>query len=320
MQDEMTYSNIAPLGIVVLSYNGLNYSLKCIESLLLVESTPRELVLVDNASTDGSDQEFRKRYENDSRITLILLDRNLGYTGGMNIGIRHLLKDKEIKVILLLNNDTVVRPNFLSSLMECLKDGSGYHIATPKILCEDEQTIWSAGERVFYPLLFSLRTKGKQDSSRFNEPRKINSVTGCAMAVRRKMFEKIGLFDENYFRYVEEIDFCRQALKAGFSFAYCPQSVILHRGSGLWGEFSPTQVYLNVRNKAYFIKKNGLPFLWPISVTWYFLVVGFWRFKAILRKRPDVANLIFLGWWDFCRGKMGPPHWIQKASPENNQT
>jgi GT2 family glycosyltransferase len=290
---------------VVLNYNGLNYTIECVESLFLVNPAPEELVLVDNGSTDGSGNEFSKRYGNNSRITLLLLDKNIGYAGGMNKGIGHLLKNKKIKVLLLLNNDTVVKSDFLGPLMDCLEDSSGYHIATPKILYSDRVTIWSAGARVFYPLLFSLQSKGKQDGFQFNSPRKINSVTGCAMAVRREVFEKIGLFDEEYFAYVEDIDFCKRAVTAGFRFAYCYKSTIFHKASGTLGEFNPYRIYLNVRNKAYFIKKNISPLWWPMSAIWNLGVITSWAFKALLKRRFKVIRLIFLGMVDFIRGKMG---------------
>src|SRR3989338_6925420 len=120
------YSNTVPAGVVVLNYNGLNSTLECMESLFLANPAPKKLVLVDNGSTDGSVNEFSKRYGNNSLITLLILDKNTGYAGGMNSGISHLLKNKEIKMILLLNNDTVVKPDFLGPLMNCLNDESGY--------------------------------------------------------------------------------------------------------------------------------------------------------------------------------------------------
>lgn len=297
---------------MVLNYNGLNYTLECMESLFLLHPAPGELVLVDNGSTDGSVNEFSKRYASNSRITLLLLDKNAGYAGGMNRGIREVLKNREIKVILLLNNDTVVKSDFLGPLMDCLEDGSGYHIATPKILCDDKVTIWSTGAWVFYPLLFSLQDKGKEDGFQFDKPRKINNVTGCAMAVRREVFGKIGLFDEEYFAYVEDVDFCRRAVGAGFRFAYCCESVIFHKASATLGEFNPYRMYLNVRNKAYFIKKNIPPLLWPMSAIWNLGVITVWTFKALLKRRFKVIRLIFLGIFDFIRGKMGPPAGLRK--------
>lgn len=294
---------------MVLNYNGLNHTLECMESLFLVHPAPGELVLVDNGSTDGSINEFNKRYGGNSRITLLFLDKNTGYAGGMNRGVRELLKNKEIKVILLLNNDTVVQSDFLSPLMNCLEDGSGYSIATPKILYDDRVTIWSTGAWIFYPLLFSLQSKGKQDSFQFNSPRKINNVTGCAMAVRREVFEKIGLFDEEYFAYVEDVDFCKRAVDAGFRFTYCCRSIIFHKAGSTLGEFNPYRMYLNVRNKAYFIKKNVSPLLWPMSAIWNLGVITVWAFKALPRRRFKVIRLIFLGIFDFIRGKMGPPAW-----------
>lgn len=300
-------TNTVPIGVVVLNYNRLNYTLECMESLLLAHPAPGELVLVDNGSTDGSVNEFSKRYGSSSRITLLLLNKNTGYAGGMNRGIRELLKNKEIKVILLLNNDTVVQSDFLGPLMNCLEDGTGYCIATPKILYDDRVTIWSTGAWIFYPLLFSLQSKGKQDGFQFDSPGKINYVTGAAMTVKREVFEKIGLFDEEYFAYVEDVDFCKRAVDAGFRLCYCYKSIIFHKAAATLGEFNPCRIYLNVRNKAYFIKKNISPLLWPMSAMWNLGVITIWAFRALLKRRFKVIGLIFLGMLDFIRGKMGSP-------------
>lgn len=299
------HPNTAPIGIVVLNYNGWNCTFQCIESLFHSNPFPKKIILIDNGSTDNSAKELIGRFENEPRITLLLLDKNLGYSGGMNKGIKLLLGKKEIEIILLLNNDTIVRPDFLLPLAECLKEGSRCHIATPKILHEDGLTIWSAGENVFYPLLLSMRYKGAQDSPRFNSLRKINSVTGCAMAVRREVFGKIGLFDEKYFSYVEDVDFCKRAFDAGFRFAYCHLSIVLHKGASCLGDFSPTKAYLNIRNKAYFIKKNIPLILRPISWMWLLAVSMLWMLKAIRRKEFNVIKSILRGLSDSARGKMG---------------
>lgn len=295
-----------PIGVVVLNYNRAHYTFQCLESLFSAAPSPCEIILIDNGSTDNSAREFTARFDNNERVTLLLLDENLGYCGGMNKGIKLLLGNRGIKIILLLNNDTTAKSDFLLPLMECLKDGSVYSLATPKILREDGLTIWSTGENVFYPLLLSVRSKGAKDGPRFNTPREINCITGCAMAVRREVFEKIGLFDEKYFSYVEDVDFCRRARWAGFRFAYCHKSVVYHKGARCLGEFSPEKIYLNVRNKAYFIKKNVSLLLWPISWLWLSVVVISWVFRALYRKEFNVIGGILQGLYDFARDKMGP--------------
>lgn len=306
----------AAIGVVVLNYNGLHYTFECIESLFSANPFPQEIILIDNGSTDNSAREFTSRFENDQRITLLLFDKNLGYAGGMNQGIKYLFKNQKIKVILLLNNDTVVKSDFLAPLMVSLEDGCGYHLATPKILYRDGVTIWSIGARVFYPSLFSLHSKGKKDVPSLERPKEINFLTGCAMVIRKEVFEKIGLFDEKYFAYVEDVDFCKRALEAGFRFTYCHKSVIIHKEAGCLGDFSPAQVYLKVRNKAYFIKKNIAPILWPMSGTWYFIVTTFWMFRAVLKGKGDVVRAIFLGLLDFVHGKMGAPTFVMvRKSP-----
>ncbi len=293
-----------PFGIIVLNYNGLEDTLECLNSILSLELIPKEIVLIDNGSTDGSQDMFINKFSNDGRITLIFLENNTGYAAGNNVGINYLLK-RDVDIICILNNDTIVKSDFLKALRDCLKPGSSNHIATPKILCTDGQTIWSTGEHIFYPLLISRTNKGKPDKDDFKTWQNINGITGCAMAVRREVFESIGTFDENYFAYVEDVDFCKRAVDAGFKLTLCPLSTIIHKVARTTGNLSAAQLYLKTRNRAYFIKKNIAPIYWGIAYGWYLILNMFWILKSICRKDVKAINAVKLGMIDFLRGKMG---------------
>jgi GT2 family glycosyltransferase len=296
-----------PIGIVVLHYHCLRDTDVCVTSLLAADPAAARIVIVNNVADPETRKCLFDRFGRDPRITLRHLDRNHGFAGGMNHGIQYLLLDSQVKVLLLLNNDTRGRPDFLGPLAESLSDSSAYQLATPKILFDDRSTIWSTGEWTLFPFLFSRRQLGKSDDARTPRPRKINSITGCAMAVRREVFERIGMFDENFFAYVEDVDFCLRAWKTGFRFACCHDSVVYHAASQSLGDFSPAKVYLNTRNKAYFIIKNVSPFLWLPSAAWYLAVTCGWFLKALCRGDWDVMRSILQGFVDGIRNRMGTP-------------
>ena len=291
-------------GIIVLNHNGLEDTLECLNSILSSEMIPREIVLIDNGSTDGSQDMFIKKFSNDRRITLIFLELNTGYAAGNNVGINYLLK-RDVDIICILNNDTIVRSDFLMALRDCFKPGSSNQIATPKILYADGQTIWSTGEQIFYPLLISRSAKGKPDKNGLKTWQNINGITGCAMAVRREVFERIGTFDENYFAYVEDVDFCKRAVDAGFKLTLCPLAIIIHKVARTTGNLSAAQLYLKTRNRAYFIKKNIAPIYWGPAYGWYLLLNMFWILKSIFRRDIKAINAVKLGMTDFLQGKMG---------------
>lgn len=303
-----------PIGVIVLHYQCLRDTDVCVTSLLAADPAAARILIVNNNADPDTRKCLFDRFGRNPRLTLLNLDRNRGFAGGMNHGIRYLLLDSQVEVVLLLNNDTRGRPDFLGPLAESLADNSLYHLATPKILYADRPAIWSTGEWTLFPFLFSRRQLGSPDDTRTSRPRKINSITGCAMAVRREVFERIGMFDENFFAYVEDVDFCLRAWKAGFQFVCCQDSVVYHAASQSLGDFSPAKVYLNTRNKAYFIMKHVSPALRLPSAAWYLAVTGGWLLKALCRGERDVIRSILQGWADGLRNRMGPPPQLIKKT------
>jgi len=301
-----------PVGVVVLNYDGLGDTLRCLDSLDAADPAPVRIVVVDNGSADGSPEALARRCAGNAAVEFLRLDRNLGYAGGMNRGIERALAHG-VDVVLLLNNDTTVRPGVLGPIAAALAapPGAAPAIATPRILCADERTIWCVGERVFYPLLLTRRGRGRPDGPQFDVPRRINCVTGCAMAVRREVFAKIGFLDEAFFAYVEEIDFCKRARDAGFGFVSVPASIVVHREAGVLGESSPAQVHLKARNRAWFHRKHVPAPLWPVAAVWHALVMCTWALRGVLSGTPGVGGAVVRGTLDALRGRMGPPAWVR---------
>lgn len=302
-------NNSTQIAIIVLHYKNIEYTIDCMNSLLVANPFPDRIIIVNNELTNESRRILDSTFGDIKTVQILTPEKNLGYAGGNNRGIKYLMHEANLQMVVLLNNDTLVDPSFLLPLTKMLKQNSSAQIITPKILFPDRTTIWSTGELVFYPLLISIGQRGKRDTNQVKKKKRINSITGCAMAVKFDVFTKIGLFDENYFAYVEEVDFCKRAKDAGFTFSCCHDSVVVHRIAQSLGTSSPSQIYLKTRNRAYFIKKN-IPYHFRIfSWVWFFLISLYWILKGNFSGKAHNYQAILKGIEDFLKGRMGPPNW-----------
>jgi len=180
------------VSIVVLNFNGKDYLPNCIESVLKNEYPNFELILVDNASTDGSIQPIRNRYGSDPRIEIIESRENLGYSGGNNLGFEH----SRGKYIVFLNNDTRVEADWLLRLVEALENDSTIGIAQSLIYSIDGKTIQSAGwlfsdylikKYVLYP--------DKPPNLKLKPVFDVSFVCGATMIIRREILDKMDAFE-----------------------------------------------------------------------------------------------------------------------------
>lgn len=250
------------IAIVVLNYNGREDTLECIGSLAKVkkDNFQVKIIVVDNGSKDGSARAFSKL----KNIDLILNDQNLGYSGGNNIGIKKALS-KGSDYIFVLNNDTVVDKNILISLVHAASFGD---IISPKIYFAPRfefhkdryqksdlgKVIWYAGGTIDWPNIIGQHPGVDEvDKGQFSKMKKIDLATGAAMFAKRAVFEKIGFFDEKYFLYLEDMDFCVRAKRAGFKIIFEPAAIVWHKNaSSSGGSGSLLQDYFITRNRLLF--------------------------------------------------------------------
>lgn len=250
--------------VVVLNYKGVNDTLSCLESLraVLHDGIDLHLIVVENGSDDGSDLELSQLED----AELIVNERNLGFSGGMNSGIVYALSRK-CDYIVILNNDTYVDNLFLVKLIEASRWAD---IVAPKIYFapgyefhkdryskgEQGKVIWYGGGEIDWENILGVhRGVDEVDSGQFKRG-SITLATGCCMLVKREVFEKIGLLDEKYFLYLEDMDFCYRARKAGFKILFEPQSVIWHKNAAsAGGSGSALQDYYITRNRLLFAFK-----------------------------------------------------------------
>jgi len=241
------YPNIS---IVVLNYNGRGVLEKCLSSLFHVNYPNFSVIVVDNNSIDGSLESAKSKF---SKATFIKNKQNLGFASGSNVGIRFSL-EHGADLVLLLNNDTEVEADFLSFLVETFKKDEKVGIVSPLIFKGDSKKIWFSGGKIDW-----LRMKTKHIvSEEMKKSFSSDFITGCSMLVRKEVFGKIGLLDEDFFLYWEDADFSIRTRRAGFKLLVVPASRIKH--------FEKSEG--NLKNKTYWLVVSGLLFFKKNSFWW----------------------------------------------------
>lgn len=229
--------------VIVVGYNSRKHLRRCFKSLLNQTYNLYEVIYVDNCSTDNSAEYVKKHFSNWVRVIKSL--KNLGYTGGCNLGIRH----SKGEIIILLNPDTEVRPKFIEKCVKYLLSSERIGILAPLIKNNDR---WVAYSKI------NLYTgQSRNFSTEIDTITDSDYVSGCAMVIRRKLLAEIGLLDERYFSYYEDSDFCLRAHKHGWRVVVIPEKLVYHYSGGSYSRTSPNKYYLTVRNKILFIAKNA---------------------------------------------------------------
>lgn len=241
---------------VILNYNGYNNTKNCIDSLKKVDYSNLTIIVVDNASTDGSYDKLKIEFP---EIPILLTEYNMGYTGGMNTGAKYAI-DHKADYILLSNNDILYEINFLKILVEKMGHNKSVGIISPKVLyMHDTNIIYCAGaEFKLYRCGAVNMFKGLSAQKYGNESREITSAEGSCLLVRKEVFDKAGFYNDKYFIYFEDIDFSDRVRKH-FKIYYEPKSKVYHKtGAGLtWQNYSPFYYYYYSRNRLiYFSKFN----------------------------------------------------------------
>lgn len=239
--------------IVMVNWNLRDYTLSCIDSVVAAGARPDQVIVVDNGSTDGSIEAIRDRFPG---LTQICNERNVGFTGGMNIGIQAALDDGT-ELILLLNNDTVLAADMLDVLIEANNALGNPGILGPAIYYyDDPQRVWRLAEVRHSWLPMPLQVRRNPKTLDTAVPFQVDYVTGCAMLISRSVFERIGLFDTRYFIYYDDADLCRRALDGGFSVWCVPRARMWHKVSLTTKRDQPYFRYLRARNQVRFYREH----------------------------------------------------------------
>jgi GT2 family glycosyltransferase len=255
--------------ISLLNFNGKENTFNCLESLEKVKRDNFKLtvVAVDNASTDNSLLALSDYRSGNFDFKFIQNKKNLGFAGGQNTAIGYAIANKA-DYILVLNNDTYVDPNFLNELLKIAESEKVVGVLVPKIYfapgfefhkdrylaAEKGKVLWYAGgEMDWSNVIGHHRGVDEVDKGQYDKNEDTELATGCCMLIKKEVFEKIGLFDDNYFLYYEDSDLSMKAKKAGFEVKYVPRSMIWHKNAGsAGGSGSELQDYYITRNRLLF--------------------------------------------------------------------
>ncbi|WP_347707924.1 glycosyltransferase family 2 protein [Clostridium sp. C2-6-12] len=265
------------VSIIIPNYNGKCYLDICIESIYKQSFDDYEIIIVDNNSIDGSYEYIKNKYKD---IKIIRLEKNYGFSKAVNEGIKASKSD----YVVLLNNDTEVKEEWLLSLVSCIeKDTKIFSCCSKMIRYNEKDRIDDAGDEY---TIFGWAYKCGDGASinKFTKDREVFSCCAGAAIYRRDIFNKIGYFDESFFAYMEDVDMSYRARIYGYKNVYAGRAQVYHIGSATSGSrYNIFKVRLAVRNNIYVILKN-MPFL-QIIVNIPFLVLGFFiKYLFFLKK------------------------------------
>ena len=234
--------------VIIPNWNGIQHLSVCLDALRAQTYSDLEVILVDNGSTDGSQTLVTEHYPN---VRLIALERNLGLTGGNNAGFRA----AHGEVLISLNNDTEAAPCFVEALMDALAGHPEAGMAAAKMrLFDRRDVLHSAGDGYGVDGIPFNRGVWQRDEGQFDAPGWIFGGCGGAVAYRRTMLDQVGLFDESFFMYCEDVDLNWRAQLAGWRCWYTPQAVVYHKLSATGG--GPIASFYTGRNTLWVIAKN----------------------------------------------------------------
>lgn len=241
------------VSIIIPTWNGRHHLDSCLSSLRNQTFTDFETILVDNNSSDGSQEYVKAAYP---EVRLLELEENKGFTGGCNAGLEVSLGE----YIVLLNNDTETEASWLSVLVEAFDQNPEAGILATRIMLYDRRDRFhSAGDSYSIDGIPENRGVWQDDLGQFDEEEEVFSACGAAAAYRRSMIEEIGFLDDDFYFSCEDVDMGWRAHLAGWKVVYLPRAVVYHKLKATGG--SVTGSYYDGRNFLYLIWKN---YPWPI--------------------------------------------------------
>ena len=292
------------IAIIIINWNTYKLTYNCLKSLELCTYKNKTIFFVDNGSNDGSGDKIALEFP---EINCINNQKNEGFTGANNKALKVILK-QNFDYVLLLNNDTEVKPDFLS-LMQASMDSDNNLAATQPLILDfpDKNTIWNAGGS--FNTFFGL-SKTRYKGMIYKPNLKIETLTewisGCCILVKIAVIKEVGLLDNRFFAYFEDVDWSIRMTNLGYKLGVVPKSIIYHHSSGSTkrnnttneGNLSPYAHYLNVRNHIYLIKKHN--FLFNSVGSWIYQIIKITSYSTyfILRGRFSKFKIVWCGLLD----------------------
>lgn len=274
---------------VILTWNDIDNLTECLHSISKLTYTNLEIVVSDNGSTDGTLETLKRDFPD---VTVIANGKNLFWAGGNNVGIEYAMADGA-EYIFLLNNDIVVDPELVSELVHVGEKDPSIGMLGPKIYYYEDDGI--DGRKIWYAGAKISRWRGvaahvgirSLDSKLYDAIDDTDYITGCALMVKRKVVEDIGLIDPVYVAYGEDMDWSYRAGLAGYRLVYVPAAMLWHKIGAYWGVVSKRKIKQKLRSQLIFFWRYSPKLAWVTTIPVFFVL--------------DVIRIGFL----VMRGKIG---------------
>jgi GT2 family glycosyltransferase len=284
---------------VVVNWNGGEENVECVDSLLAAGEVA-QVVFVDNASTH---EEWRRVPQQFPAVEVVRNAHNLGYGGGNNVGIERALA-LGADAVFIVNNDVVVPRGTVAGLVRALERSPRLGIVGPRVLFKGRpELVWAAGGMLTWRQnLTTLRGHRRRDGDEWRRDVDVDYVAGCAMLVRREVFEQAGLLDADYFAYTEDVDFGLRAKSRGWS-SRCIGSVAAFHApsSATGGGYNPRRKYMMGVNSVWFLRRWAGPVAWCKFVVFDVLTLPLVWFVGVFRGRGKAVAAKALGIFDGLR-------------------
>ncbi len=278
----MTHKSIDEIAVVILNYRAAKDTYSCVESVLNQNYLNFHIVIVENGSRDNSADELsklQKKYP--EKVSILYNDKNLGFAGGVNVGIRWSQKES-YPYVALLNNDAITNKKWLGELFSVAQKNKDCGIVTGLMLRADGKAIDSTGEQYSTWGLAFPRDRNKQAATA-SQSGVVFGATGGASLYRLSMLREIGIFDEDFFAYYEDVDISFRAQLAGWKVYYQPTAIVYHEQGGTSSKMPGFTIYQTFKNlPLVYIKNVPAALLFSIGIRFY---VAYWLmyFKAVSR-------------------------------------
>lgn len=293
--------------VVILNTNRREDTLECLASVS-ASTYPRNKVLVlDNASTDGSVETIQSAFPD---IHLIQLTENKGYAGNNNVGIRAAL-DQGADWVLVLNEDTILASDCIERMVTAGAADPSIGIVGPMVYHADEpEYIQSAGGTLDDLWRATHLGQNELDTHQFSGNRLVDWISGCALMIRRQTIEQIGLIDERFFYYWEETDWCIRARDTGWRLVHVAEAKLWHKGVRRDYRPSPNVTYFSARNRLLFLNNHNAP-LRARALAWYQSLSTWasWSIQPKWKHMSKHRRALGAGLIDYIRGRWGGAPW-----------
>ena len=280
------------LAIIIVNWKQYELTIKCLSSVYKSKFKDFEIILVDNESNT---EKLKNLLKNFKKIKVFQNDTNLGFGAANNIAINYAIQNN-FEYLMLLNNDTEVDENFIHPLINKINNDNLIGAVQPLIMnYNNKSSVWSAGGYVSN--FFGYTSTNKNSNGNL----KLDWITGCCMLLKTDLIKKVGLIDENFFAYYEDVDWSLRIKDLGYSLNLVNTSLVYHYGSkssensSFEGSLSPKVHYLNFKNHLYLLRKHNDKFNSTGFIIYQLIKLFFYSIYFILRFRFNKLRIIYKG-------------------------